>query len=119
MGAGVWQVGVVSEILYNFEPPRVYLSFLGSLQQPNLVHASPAFQLAKATYGAASVRLVAHASASATIQLRCFQTHSTPSPGGCSGQRACTHAQLGTSETAHGPTLEYRQLLHGSSTHSP
>jgi hypothetical protein len=44
-------------------------------------------------------------------------THSTPSPGGCSGQRACTHAQLGVSETAHGPTLEYRQLLHGSSTH--
>jgi predicted lipid-binding transport protein (Tim44 family) len=39
-------------------------------------------------------------------------THSTPSPGGCSGQRACTHAQLGISETAHGPTLEYRQLLH-------
>ena len=45
-------------------------------------------------------------------------THSTPSPEGCSGQRACTHAQLGISETAHGPTLEYRQLLHGSSTHS-
>jgi hypothetical protein len=44
-------------------------------------------------------------------------THSTPSPGGCSGQRACTRAQLGISETAHGPTLEYRQLLHSSSTH--
>ena len=45
-------------------------------------------------------------------------THSTPSPEGCSGQRACTHAQLGISETAHGPTLEYRQLPHSSSTHS-
>jgi hypothetical protein len=44
--------------------------------------------------------------------------HSTPSPGGCSGQRACQHAQLGIPETAHGPTLEYRQLPHGSSTHS-
>jgi hypothetical protein len=48
-------------------------------------------------------------------------TNSTPSldsPGGCSGQRACSHAQLGISGTAHGPPLEYRQLLHGSSTHS-
>ena len=27
------------------------------------------------------------------------------------------HAQLGIPETAHGPTLEYRQLPHGSSTH--
>jgi hypothetical protein len=27
--------------------------------------------------------------------------------------------QLGKPETAHGPTLEYRQLPHGSSTHSP
>jgi hypothetical protein len=47
----------------------------------------------------------------------------TPSPGGCSGQRACQHAQLGVPETAHGPTLEYHQLhssrpLH-SLTHTP
>jgi hypothetical protein len=28
-------------------------------------------------------------------------------PGGCSGQRACQHAQLGIPETAHGPTLGY------------
>jgi hypothetical protein len=31
-------------------------------------------------------------------------------PGGCSGQRACPHAQLGIPETAHGPTLEHQQL---------
>ena len=37
-------------------------------------------------------------------------THSTPSPGGCSGQRACQHAELGIPEMAHGPTLESRQL---------
>jgi hypothetical protein len=43
---------------------------------------------------------------------------STPSPGGCSGQRACSHAQLGIPETAHGPTLKYHKLPHGSSTHS-
>jgi hypothetical protein len=30
-----------------------------------------------------------------------------------------SHAQLGIPETAHGPTLEYRQLPHGSSTLSP
>jgi exonuclease VII large subunit len=41
-----------------------------------------------------------------------------PHPGGCSGQRACPHAQLGIPETAHGPTLEYHQLPYGSSTHS-
>jgi hypothetical protein len=29
-----------------------------------------------------------------------------------------SHAQLGISETAHGPTLEYHQLPHDSSTHS-
>jgi hypothetical protein len=40
------------------------------------------------------------------------------SPGGCSGQRACPHAQLGIPETAHGPPLEHHQLPHGSSTHS-
>jgi hypothetical protein len=45
-------------------------------------------------------------------------TNSTPSPGGCSGQRACPHAQLGIPETAHGLTLEYHQLPHGRSTHS-
>ena len=38
-------------------------------------------------------------------------------PGGCSGQRTCQHAQLGMPETAHGPSPEYRQLPHGSSTH--
>jgi hypothetical protein len=43
----------------------------------------------------------------------------TPPPGGCSGQRACPHAQLGIPETAHGPTLEYHHsLANGSSTHS-
>jgi hypothetical protein len=36
--------------------------------------------------------------------------NSTPSPGGCSGQRACQHAELGIPEMAHGPTLESRQL---------
>jgi hypothetical protein len=41
-----------------------------------------------------------------------------PPPRGCAGQRACQHAQLGIPETAHGPTLEYHQLPHGSSTHS-
>jgi hypothetical protein len=30
-----------------------------------------------------------------------------------------SHAQLGIPETAHRPTLEYPQLPHGSSTHSP
>jgi hypothetical protein len=45
-------------------------------------------------------------------------TNSTPSPGECSGQRACQHAQLGIPETAHGPTLEHHQLPHGSSTHA-
>jgi hypothetical protein len=30
----------------------------------------------------------------------------------------CPHAELGIPETAHGPTLEYHQLPHGSSTHS-
>ena len=40
-----------------------------------------------------------------------------PPRGGCSGQRACQHAQLGIPETAHGPTLEYRHLSHGCSTH--
>ena len=34
------------------------------------------------------------------------------------GQRACQHAQLGIPETAHGPTLEYHELPHGSATHS-
>ena len=34
------------------------------------------------------------------------------------GQRAWPHAQLGIPETTHGPTLEYHQLPHGSSTHS-
>jgi hypothetical protein len=29
-----------------------------------------------------------------------------------------SHTQLGIPETAHGPTLEYRQLPHGGSTHS-
>ena len=45
-------------------------------------------------------------------------TNSTPSPGGCSGQQACPHAQLGITETAHGPPLEHHQLLHGRSTYS-
>jgi hypothetical protein len=35
-----------------------------------------------------------------------------------SAERACQHAHLGKPETAHGPTLEYRQLPHGSSSHS-
>ena len=35
-----------------------------------------------------------------------------------SAVRACQHAHLGKPETAHGPTLEYRQLPHGSSSHS-
>jgi hypothetical protein len=42
--------------------------------------------------------------------------HHTPNsapPGACSG-----HAQLGIPETAHGPTLEYRQLPQYSSTHA-
>jgi hypothetical protein len=30
----------------------------------------------------------------------------------------CPHAQLGIPETAHGPTLEHRQLPHGSCSHS-
>jgi hypothetical protein len=44
-------------------------------------------------------------------------TNSAPPPGGCSGQRACQHAQLGIPETAYVPTLEYHQLPHGCSTH--
>jgi hypothetical protein len=44
---------------------------------------------------------------------------SAGSPRWLTGQRACPHAQLGIPETTHGPTLEYRQLPHGSSlTHS-
>jgi hypothetical protein len=35
-----------------------------------------------------------------------------------SWERVTSPKGLGISETAHGPTLEYRQLLHGSSTHS-
>jgi hypothetical protein len=49
--------------------------------------------------------------------LSLVRTNSTPS-GGCSGQRACPHAQLGIPETAHGPTLEHQQLPHNNSTHS-
>jgi hypothetical protein len=50
--------------------------------------------------------------------LGCAHANSAPLQGGCSGQRACQHAQLGIPETAHGPTLECHQQRYGSSTHS-
>jgi hypothetical protein len=72
------QVGLVSDILYNLEPPRVYITFLGSLQQPNLARASPHFQLTKATYGAASGIFVQQADpqAPSTTLHRCVSSES-------------------------------------------
>ena len=46
-------------------------------------------------------------------------TNSTPSPGGCSGQRVCQHAQLGIPETSSRADSGIPPAVpHGSSTHS-
>jgi hypothetical protein len=73
----------------------------------------------------------AQAGATKSFPTALDHTHSPPrfgdltkpgsSPrGGRSGQRACPHAQLGTPETAHGPTLESTSCLTVAPlTHSP